>query len=116
MKKTIIALFAVLSILAVSSAVVFAAGHGNRNAEPTTVAEVHASAWDEQRVILDGEFTQHLRGDKYIFTDENGDSIRADVDDDIWYQISLNEPVRVYAEVDKDRHGVEIEVNHIQAK
>ena len=117
MKKIIIALFAVLSILAVSGAVVFAAGRGDRNITPTTVAEVKANGWDDQHVILVGKFTEHVRGDIYTFVDKDGNSIKAEIDDDIWYQISLGEPVRIYAEVDKSwHHGVELEVKHIESR
>lgn len=117
MKKLILALFAALTVLAVSGAVVFAAGRGDRNLSPTTVAEINASGWDDQRVVLDGKFIEHVHKDIYTFVDKNGDNIKAEIDDDLWYQIKLDEPVRIYAEVDKSwRHGIELEVKHIESR
>jgi uncharacterized protein YdeI (BOF family) len=40
-----------------------------------------------------------------------------EVDDDIWYQLSMDTPVRISAEVDKDWHGgIELEVKRIEKR
>ena len=41
------------------TAVVFAAKHHN-SAQVTTIADIKANGWDEQRVLVDGEFTEHI--------------------------------------------------------
>ena len=44
-------------------------------------------------------------------------SMTVEVDDDIWYQLSMDTPVRIYAEVDKDWHGgIELEVKNIEKR
>lgn len=114
MKKVLAAILCVLTIFAVSG-VVFAARHHQANMQPTTVAEVKANGWDDQRVVLEGKFIRHEYKDIYTFIDKNGDEIKAEVDDDIWYQVKMNTPVRIYAEVDKHWHGeVDLEVEHIE--
>lgn len=116
MKKLLIVMLSLLSVFILSTAIVFAARHHN-NAQITTVAEVKANGWDDQRVLIDGKFTEHIYKDIYTFTDIEGNSITVDVDDDLWYQLSMDTPVRIYAEVDKDWHGeIELEVKHIEKR
>ena len=50
---------------------------------------------DEQRVLVDGEFTEHIYKDLYTFTDNEGNSMTVEVDDDIWYQLSMDTPVQM---------------------
>ena len=93
-----------------------AAKHHN-SAQVTTIADIKANGWDEQRVLVDGEFTEHIYKDLYTFTDNEGNSMTVEVDDDIWYQLSMDTPVRIYAEVDKDWHGgIELEVKNIEKR
>ncbi len=115
MKKVLATILCVLTILAVSGAAVFAARHHDTaSMQPTTIAEIKANGWDDQRVVLDGKFTKHVYKDIYVFTDNKGEEINVDVDDDDWYQVEMNTPVRIYAEVDKDWHGdIELEVKRI---
>ena len=48
----------------------------------TTVAQVLENAPDDAIVTLRGRFTEHVRGDDYVFVDEKGTKIRAELDDD----------------------------------
>ena len=60
---------------------------------------------------LRGKFTGHIKGDKYVFTDTEGNSIKAELDDDKdWSMITKDAPVEIRAEVDKDWNSTELEV------
>lgn len=51
------------------------------------------------------------RGDKYVFTDDKGASIRAELDHDRdWSMITKDAPVEIRAEVDKDWTEIELDV------
>lgn len=77
----------------------------------TTVAAVLESGKDHQIVTLRGKFTEHVRGDKYVFTDDKGASIRAELDHDRdWSMITKDAPVEIRAEVDKDWTEIELDV------
>lgn len=116
MKKLLLISVSLLSVLLFSTAMVFAAHHHREsNAQVMTVEEVKANAWDDQHVILDGHFVEKIYGDMYLFKDVEGNNITAEVDDDQWYNVELDKKVRIFAEVDKDRHGdVKLDVKHIQ--
>lgn len=80
-------------------------------AKLTTVAQIKASARDHEVVALRGSFTEHIRKEKYVFTDQEGATIQADLDDDKdWSHVAKNAPVEIVAEVDKDWNKIELEV------
>ncbi len=119
MKKTLAALASALVALPVLAAGPqgFAAapqaqGPKGFDTEPaTTVAAVLESGKDHQIVTLRGKFTEHVRGDKYVFTDDKGASIRAELDHDRdWSMITKDAPVEIRAEVDKDWTEIELDV------
>lgn len=123
MKKTLIALgaaFAALPVLAagpqgfapVPQAQAQAQGPKGFDAAPlTTVAALLDSAKDHQIVTLRGKFTDHIKGDKYVFTDEKGATIKAELDTDKdWSMITKDAPVEIRAEVDKDWNSTKLEV------
>ena len=119
MKKTLAALAGTLVALPVLAAGPqgFAAapqaqGPKGFDTEPaTTVAAVLESWKDHQIVTLRGKFTEHVRGDKYVFTDDKGASIRAELDHDRdWSMITKDAPVEIRAEVDKDWTEIELDV------
>lgn len=116
MKKIVLMSVSLLAVMLFSTAMVFAAHHHRQmNAQVMTVEEVKANAWDDQHVIVDGKFVERLYSDMYLFKDTDGNSITAEVDDDQWYNVELNKKVRIFAEVDKDRHGdVKLDVKHVQ--
>lgn len=114
MKKLLIVILSILTIFALSTAVVFAARHHQPNAQTVTISQIKQSGYDDQRVLIEGKFTDHKYKDVYVFTDTEGNTVLAEVDDDIWYQLSMDTPVRIYAEVDKNWHGIELEVKNIE--
>ena len=96
MKKMLAVVLSLVAVFILGTAVVFAAKH-HSSAQVTTIADIKANGWDEQRVLVDGEFTEHICKDLYTFTDNEGNSMTVEVDDDIWYQLSMDTPVRIYA-------------------
>lgn len=78
----------------------------------TTVAQVLENAPDDAIVTLRGRFTDHVRGDDYVFVDEKGTKIRAELDDDKdWSIVKKDALVEITAEVDRDwTNSVDIEV------
>ncbi len=119
MKKSLVALaaaFAALPVLAAGpqgfAAAPQAQGPKGFDAEPaTTVAAVLETGKDHQIVTLRGKFTEHVRGDKYVFTDEKGASIKAELDHDRdWSMVTKDALVEIRAEVDKDWTEIELDV------
>ena len=57
---------------------------------------------------------EHVRSDKYLFTDEAGDTIVAELDDDKdWSHVSRNAPCEISAKVDKDWNRIELDVKRV---
>lgn len=84
---------------------------GFGNAALMTVKQVKDQAKDDDIVTMRGRFTAHVRGDNYVFMDEAGDSIEAELDDDMnWSHVVKDEPVEITAKVDKDLLSIELEV------
>lgn len=84
---------------------------GFDNPAPTTVAGVFAHAYDDQIVVLQGRLTKYLGGDHYEFTDNAGDRIEVELDDDKnWSHISKDMPIEIVGEVDKDFFRTSIDV------
>ena len=73
MKKMLAVVLSLVTVFVLGTAVVFAAKHHN-SAQVTTIADIKANGWDEQRVLVDGEFTEHIYKDLYTFTDNEGNS------------------------------------------
>lgn len=114
MKKMLAIVLSLIAVFVLSTTVVFASRNYN---QVTTISNIKANGWDEQRVVVDGKFTEHIYDNIYTFTDNEGTSMTVEVDDDIWYQLSMNTPVRIYAEVDKDWHGgIELDVKNIEKR
>ena len=68
-------------------------------------------SYDEQLVVLRGRFTRQVTHDKYEFTDEKGNTIVAELDDDKnWSHVAKDALMDILAEVDRDRYKVELEV------
>lgn len=68
-----------------------------------TVAAILKNPVDDQRVILCGNITRHIGGDKYMFSDGTGE-IRVDIDDHEFPPQPINEKttVEIRGEVDTD--------------
>lgn len=76
-----------------------------------SIEEVFKNSYDEQLVVLRGCFTRQVSHDKYEFTDENGNTIVAELDDDRdWSHVAKDALMDILAEVDRDWRKVELEV------
>lgn len=76
-----------------------------------SIEEVRKNSYDEQLVVLRGRFTRQVTHDKYEFTDEKGNTIVAELDDDKnWSHVAKDTLMDILAEVDRDRYKVELEV------
>ena len=53
MKKMLAVVLSLVTVFVLGTAVVFAAKHHN-SAQVTTIADIKANGWDEQRVLVDG--------------------------------------------------------------
>ena len=87
---------------------------GFDTSKPITIKTLKETARDDDFVTLRGRFTKHVRSDKYLFTDEAGDTIVAELDDDKdWSHVSRNAPCEISAKVDKDWNRVELDVKRV---
>ena len=111
MKKLVIALG--LSSLMAGSA--FAAGYaGPGAADPITTVAAALQAKDDTRVVLEGNITQQLDSERYIFQDDTG-TINVEIDDEDMPMGGINEKsrVRLTGEVDKGLTSLEVDVDRI---
>ncbi|MDO5530862.1 NirD/YgiW/YdeI family stress tolerance protein [Sutterella sp.] len=82
-------------------------GHG----QLVTVDWVLKNGSDDQMVTLRGRFTEHIRGDKYEFVDEQGNGITAELDHDRdWSMVHRGALVEISAEIDRDWNRTELDV------
>ena len=79
-----------------------------------TSARQASLMFDDAPVALRGHIVQHLGGEKYLFRDASG-TIRVDIDHDRWppHPITPNNLVELRGEIDRDWHGVEVDVDWI---
>ena len=70
---------------------------------------------DDTPVVLQGRIVRALGNEKYTFVDDTG-SITIEIDNRLWRNLSVgpNDLVEISGEVDRDRRGVEIEVDRIR--
>ncbi len=70
---------------------------------------------DDTYVTLRGNITEHLGGDKYMFSDGTG-SIKVEIDDKDWHGLTVGpkDTVEIYGEVDKGWTKTEIDVDAIK--
>lgn len=111
MKRTALALM----LLPLFSAGAFAAGYtGPGKVEPITTAAAALQAADDANVTLEGHITKQLGNERFEFKDSTG-TIQVEIDHEDWptAQVSETTKVRLTGEVDKDRDGVEIDVDRV---
>jgi uncharacterized protein (TIGR00156 family) len=83
--------------------------------EKMTVAQIKASARDDQIVRVDGAFTKQIGKRTFVFTDRAGDSIEVKLDKKRdWSQVVKDRPVELTAEVDKDWNKIELEAADVR--
>lgn len=89
------------------------AGHwGQWPDQVTSVQTIMEEPIDDQKVVLRGRVTEHVKDDKYRFSDDTG-QILVDIDDDEWPQGNPVPPdlvVEIYGEVDVD-HGKDVKID-----
>ena len=70
---------------------------------------------DDTPVILQGYIIRALGNEKYLFRDDTG-TIVVEIERNKWRGLSVgpNDRVEISGEVDRDRRGVEIEVDRIR--
>lgn len=82
--------------------------------KPITIKKLKETARDDDFVTLRGRFTKHVRSDKYQFTDEAGDTIVAELDDDKdWSHVRRDAPCEIWAKVDKDWNKIELDIKRV---
>lgn len=84
---------------------------GFNNPAPSSVAEVLKNGRDDQIVTLRGRLTRHLHKDHYEFTDQAGNTIEVELDDDKnWNHIAKDQLIDITGEIDKDFTRMTIDV------
>lgn len=79
-----------------------------------SISQVKQSAFDDQHVTVVGRLTNYFGEEHYEFTDNTG-TIIVDLDDDRnWGHIQKDQRIQIFAEVDRDRRGVTLDVKHAQ--
>lgn len=84
----------------------------------TTVKSLTETGQDDQDAVLRGRIVSHDGGDHYTFEDETG-RMKVDIDDKRFpagVRIDEKTLVELEGELDRDRHGVEFDVDHIRVK
>lgn len=81
---------------------------------PMDVDGVHSHGGDDQHIVMEGKFVEHVQKDKYVFQDQSGKTMTVEVDDDCGV-VRLNVAVRAYGELDVKHGKVELEVDRIEA-
>lgn len=118
-KKTVAAALCALAMPFAAFAQAPSGFTGSASAQPQgfslttlkSIEEVRKNSYDEQLVVLRGRFTRQVTHDKYEFTDEKGNTIVAELDDDKnWSHVAKDALMDILAEVDRDRYKVELEV------
>lgn len=88
--------------------------HGPRgfdNDQLRSIKDIINNANDDEIVFVQGRLTRFLGDDKYELTDNSNDSIVVELDDDRdWSYIAKNQPIEVYAKVDKDLLSTKLDV------
>jgi uncharacterized protein (TIGR00156 family) len=108
-------LFFVCSVLVFVGSLVSAQdGYRGPGAEAVTIEAVK-SMRDDYPVVLRGKIERSLGDEKYVLTDETG-SIIVEIDDRLWYGLSVteNDTVEISGEVDRGFTKVEIEAHGIK--
>jgi uncharacterized protein (TIGR00156 family) len=89
-------------------------GYRGPGADIVTV-EAAKSLRDDFPVVLRGKIEKFLGDEKYLFTDDTG-SIIIEIENRLWYGISVdqNDAVEITGEVDRGFKQTEIEVSNIK--
>ena len=87
---------------------------GFDTSKPITIKALKETARDDDFVTLRGRCTKHVRSDKYLVTDEAGDtSVVGWYDDKDWSHVRRDAPCEIWAKVDKDWNKTELDVKRV---
>ncbi|ACL33512.1 NirD/YgiW/YdeI family stress tolerance protein [Glaesserella parasuis] len=83
--------------------------------QAVTQASQVSSMSDDQYVVLQGKLVKQLDKDNFTFRDASGE-ITVDIDDDAWRGLNVtpNDEIRLYGEIDKSLVGTEVDVHRVE--
>lgn len=86
---------------------------GSSDAKQVTIAQAKGMK-DNAWVTLQGNIAKKIGGEKYLFRDHTG-NIEVEIDKDKWngQDVSPKDLVVISGKLDKDRHGVKVDVEHL---
>ena len=91
---------------------------GPSSVQAVSVKELADNGRDDQKAILRGRIVSHDGDDHYTFEDGTG-RIRVEIDDDEFpagVKIDEKTEVELHGELDRDRKGVEFDVDEIRVR
>lgn len=75
-----------------------------------SISDIQAHCSDDQEVQVQGRLTNYLYKDFYEFTDEQGNSIEVELDDDIdWSPVHKDQLITIYGEVERNLFKLSID-------
>lgn len=115
MKKFTLAALTAATAISFSAAA-YAANQGGYTGPATNVISVEQIQGlnDDTYVILQGNITQALGDEMYVFSDGTG-TINVEIDDDDWNGLNVgpNDLVVIRGEIDKDGNVLEVDVDEV---
>ena len=115
MKKFTLAALAAATAISFSAAA-YVANQGGYTGPATNVISVEQIQGlnDDTYVILQGNITQALGDEMYVFSDGTG-TINVEIDDDDWNGLNVgpNDLVVIRGEIDKNGNVVEVDVDEV---
>lgn len=115
MKKFTLAALTAATAISFSAAA-YAANQGGYTGPATNVISVEQIQGlnDDTYVILQGNITQALGDEMYVFSDGTG-TINVEIDDDDWNGLNVgpNDLVVIRGEIDKNGNVVEVDVDEV---
>ncbi|WP_373819148.1 YgiW/YdeI family stress tolerance OB fold protein [Glaesserella sp.] len=89
-------------------------GFVNKGQAVSQVIDI-ASMKDDQYVVLQGKIVQQVDNDEFLFRDASGEIV-VEIERKAWrgQQITPNDEIKVYGEVDKSWNKTEVEAHNIE--
>ena len=74
------------------------------------ILAIQSQGRDDEDVCLRGRLTSYLQDDCYEFTDEMGNSIEVELDDDVnWGLVSKDQLIEIFGDIDRNMFRVKID-------
>lgn len=75
------------------------------------ISEIYKHCHDKEKITLRGRLTRYFGDDDYEFTDNFGDTIEVELDDDKdWSYLAKDELIEIFGKVDRDDFKIKIDV------